>query len=195
MSQNREPPAYLEYAAAMLVKIEYLTMRLPERGLFDTMRRWCWVNKGLPGRHDLLAKVLGVTEQEIDDYLPAVMPFFSVSEGLIFCPELEDYRKHLEDRKEKQSRGGKTGSALTNKKRYGAKARTDTDVTSTSSSTLKAPRQLTRRGQVESLIQPNPIQTNQPQSLEKEVVNDTWLDGYDAASNESSATPKVKVRV
>ena len=104
----------------------------------------------MPENPGLLSKVLGFSEQEVTDSLPAVMPFFTVANGFILCPELEDYRKHLEAIKAKQSRGGKVGSALTNNKRYPLKNRIETDVTSTpssdSSSTLKVP----RRGQVES---------------------------------------------
>ena len=123
MSQNRDAPAYQEYAASLMAKLAYRTMTLREPGLAWTMRNECWVNGTLPGRHDLLAKVLGVTQQEIDDCLPAVMAFFDVADGLIFCPELEGYRKHLEERKEKLSRSGKAGADITNKKKKDAKNR------------------------------------------------------------------------
>lgn len=112
-SQNRKAPAYQEYAAEMLALMEYRIMTLPQRGLFDTMRRECWVNKKLPEQHDLLAKVLGVTEQEIKDSLHAVMFHFRASEGFIFCPELDDYRKYLDDIKEAKVTGGRTGADIT----------------------------------------------------------------------------------
>lgn len=184
MSQNREAPAYQEYAAAMLARIEYRTMTLPERGLLDTMRRECWVNRRLPGRHDLLAKVLGVTEQEIDACLPAVMPFFSVSEGYIFCPELEDYRKHLEERKEKLSRSGKAGADITNKKKKDAKNRISNSSTATPSATPSGVTQQPRRGQVGVLVQSSTEKQSPNQPLKEEVTSDPWLDDYEAASNE-----------
>lgn len=184
MSQNREAPAYQEYAASMMAQIAYRTMRLQERGLFYSMRLECWVNGKLPEKPNLLSKVLGFSEQEIIDCLPAVMRFFVASDGFIFCPELENYRKHLEGIKEKQSRGGKVGSALTNKKRYPSKSRMDTGVTSTppsdSSSTLKLSRQLPRRGQVESLVKSSTVKLSQDQSPVKEPIHDQWLDDYNA---------------
>lgn len=192
MSQNREPPGYLEYAAAIMAKLAYRTMSLQERGLAWTMRNECWVNGRLPGRHDLLAKVLGVTEQEIDDCLPAVMVFFDVSDGAIFCPELEDYRKHLEERRENQRRHGKAGAAITNSKKKTPKKCMNSDVTATPPATPMATpsgtSQPPRRGQVGVLIQSNPIKTNQNQSLVKEVINDPWIDEYNSASNQSEVT-------
>ena len=188
MSQNREAPAYQEYAAAMLARIEYRTMTLPQRGLLDTMRRECWVNRRLPGRHDLLAKVLGVTEQEIDACLPAVMPFFSESEGYIFCPELEDYRKHLEEHRARKVEGGKRGADITNKKKKDAKNRSnkgDTpNLTPIPSGMPTTTPQQPRRLKVGSLVQSSTEKQSQNQSLEKEVISDPWLDDYDTASNE-----------
>ncbi len=190
MSQNRDAPAYLEYAASMLARIEYRTATFAERGLLDTMRKECWVNRKLPATPALLAKVLGATEQEIADLLPAVMPFFSSSEAAIICPELEDYRNHLIDRKERQSRGGKVGSALTNKKRKGAKNRMDKEDSTTPSPTPSSMAatipQLPRRGQVESLVKSNTIKPSQIQSLPNEELKevevedetDPWLKDY-----------------
>ncbi|MDD2775937.1 MAG: hypothetical protein PHU06_08275 [Gallionella sp.] len=39
MTQNREPPAYQEYAATMLANKNFRLMSLEERGLFFTMRK------------------------------------------------------------------------------------------------------------------------------------------------------------
>lgn len=188
MSQNREAPAYQEYAAAMLARIEYRTMTLPERGLLDTMRRECWVNRRLPGRHDLLAKVLGVTEQEIDACLPAVMPFFSVSEGFIFCPELEDYRKHLEEHRARKVEGGRRGADITNKKKKDAKNRSnkgDTpNLTPTPSGMPTTNPKQPRQVKVGSLVQSSTEKQSPNQPLKEEVTSDPWLDDYDAASQE-----------
>jgi hypothetical protein len=144
------------------------------------MRNECWVNLRLPARRDLLAKVLGVSEQLIDDSLPAVIIYFNESDGYIFSAELEDYRKYLEERKEKQSRGGKVGSAMTNRKRYPSKTGINTDVASTPSSNSKPPRRVTRRDQVESLVEHSKAQHSQNQSIEKEVIEDPWIDKYEA---------------
>src|SRR5690554_5645482 len=98
MSQNREPPAYQEYPAPMLSKLAFRTMSMQERGLLYTLRLECWVNKKLPRDPGDLAKVLGLPPQEVADAIDAVMPFFMVADKFIYCPELEDYRQHLEER-------------------------------------------------------------------------------------------------
>jgi len=83
MSQNREAPAFQEYAAAMLSRLPFRTMTLQERGLLFTMRLECWVNVRLPHNHSDLAKVLGLPISEVADSLAAVMTFFEVIDGLI----------------------------------------------------------------------------------------------------------------
>lgn len=140
MSQNRAAPAYQEYAGDMLSNLIFRTMSLQERGLLYTLRNECWVNKQLPSDHDGLAKILSVGVAEIESSLDAVMPFFAVVDGFIICPELDTYRARLESRKNKQSEGGKAGSAITNsnRKRH-AKAvnkRVSSIPSSTSSSKL-----------------------------------------------------------
>lgn len=107
MTQNRQPPAYQEYAATMLANMTYRLMSLAERGLMDTIRRECWVNGGLPANPGPLAKVLHCDQAEVEAALPAVMSFFAVECGLIVCPELEDYRTHLAVAREKQAAGGR----------------------------------------------------------------------------------------
>ncbi len=93
-TQNREPPAFQEYAAAMLARREYRALTLAERGLLYSLRLECWVNRTAPGDPAILAKVLGYTEKEIRAALPAVMDFFTSSGSEIFSPELDDYRAY-----------------------------------------------------------------------------------------------------
>ena len=107
MTQNREPPAYQEYAANMLAKIEYRKMSLAERGLMDTLRRECWVNGGLPENPGILARVLHYDQAEVEAALPSVMPFFAIERDRIVCPELENYRTHLAEARERQAAGGR----------------------------------------------------------------------------------------
>lgn len=116
MSQNRRPPAYQEYPAEILARLPFRVMSLQDRGLFCTMRFECWVNSQLPKHPDLLAKVLGLPADQVSTSLPAVMPFFEIAGDSIICPELENYRKHLEDRNQKLSDAGKKGAAKTNEK-------------------------------------------------------------------------------
>lgn len=186
MSQNRDAPAYQEYAASIMAQLPFRTMTLQDRGLLYTMRLECWVNMHLPRSHNDLAKVLGLPIGEVVGSLAAVMPFFKVVEGFIISPELENYRAHLEDRKNKQSHGGKRGSSITNGRRSRPAKGMDNGVSSTPSSTLRPP----RRGRIESLVQLNTEKQSQAQPLEKEIAtvansdgNAEWLAEYEGAKS------------
>lgn len=179
MSQNRDAPAYQEYAAAILAQIPFRTMTLQDRGLLYTMKLECWVNMRLPQNHNDLAKVLGLPVAEVAGSLAAVMPFFEVVDGFIISPELENYRVHLEERKSKQSHGGKLGSAITNRKRKRPAKAMDDEASSTPSSTS----QLTRRGRGESLVQSSTEKPSQNQSPGRAVIADPFVTAYEAVEN------------
>jgi hypothetical protein len=135
MSQNRDAPAYQEYAAAMMAKLSYRTLNLQERGLLWTMRNECWVNSTLPSKPELLAKVLGFDTEDVTASLPAVMPFFAIDGQSIISPDLEAYRAYLKDRKERMADGGKRGADAANRKRK----RSNTDTGSDDSATPQPP--------------------------------------------------------
>ena len=179
MSQNRDAPAYQEYAATILAQLPFRTMTLQDRGLLYTMRLECWVNMRLPQNHNDLAKVLGLPVAEVAGSLAAVMPFFEVVDGFIISPELENYRAHLVDRKSKQSQGGKRGSAIANGKRNRSAKAVDDGVASTTSSTSRLP----RRGRGESLVKPSTEKPSQNQPPEKAVIVDPFVAEYEAAEN------------
>lgn len=186
MSQNRDAPAYQEYAATILAQLPFRTMTLQDRGLLYTMRLECWVNVRLPHNHTDLAKVLGLPVGEIVGSLAAVMPFFEVVNGFIISPELENYRAYLEDRKSKQSNGGKRGSAITNGKRNRPAKTVDDGVSSTPPSTSRLP----RRGGGEFLVKSSAEKQSQTQPLEKGITtvansdgNAEWLAEYEAAES------------
>ena len=178
--QNRKPPAYQEYAATILTSLSFRTMTLQDRGLLYTMRLECWVNMRLPSNDDELAKVLGLPVDEVAESLSAVMPFFDFQDGFIICPEIEDYRTHLADRRKKQSQGGKIGSAMTNCKRH-AKANS---ITSNS----RQPRQSSN----ESLVQSSSEKLSQNQSIKKAVVpvNDAFVNEYENYQNDYEKASK-----
>ena len=54
--------------------------------------------------------MLGYTKEEIDAALSAVRPFFAFDGHSIACPELLDYRHHLDAIRDKQRAGGKKGA-------------------------------------------------------------------------------------
>ena len=174
MAEKRDPPAYQEYAAATLAKLPFRVMSLQDRGLLYTMRLECWVNNRLPSDPNTLALMLGVPLALVEESLPAVMPFLAISEGSIICPELENYRQELADRRKKQSSGGKEGASITNKKR-GASSTPPGNPTSKS----RAP----RRVRSESLVQTRPDQNSQNQSNHGEDDTAQWLEEYGVACN------------
>lgn len=178
MSQNREPPAFQEYAASMLSNLPFRTMTLQERGLLYTMRLECWVNKQLPSKHHDLAKILGHPVEEIAASLAAVMEFFEIAGNFIVCPELEDYRVHLAERKLKQSQGGKRGSAITNGKRS---RKVHADNPSDLSSNSSTNPQVSHQGSVESSVQSSTEKPSKTQFSKKRIVDDPFVRDYEAA--------------
>ena len=179
MSQNRDAPAYQEYAATILAQLPFRTMTLQDRGLLYTMRLECWVNVRLPQSHNDLAKVLGLPVAEVAGSLAAVMPFFEVAGDFIISPELENYRAHLADRKSKQSQGGKRGSAITNGKRNRPTNGVDVGLSSTPPSTSRQP----RRGRGESLVKSSTEKPSQNQPPERRVISDPFVAEYEAAES------------
>lgn len=175
--QNRKAPAYQEYAAEMMAQLPYRQMILQERGLLYTMRNECWINTRLPEKPEDLAKVLGFPADEISNSLTAVMPFFAVSEGYIICPELEDYRAHLQQIREAKICGGKRGAAVTNRKRNNSKKPVGADATGMPPSMP----QLTRQVMSDSLVKSKPVEPSQTPSLGKGVIQDPWVDDYENA--------------
>lgn len=172
MAQNREPPAFQEYAAAMMAKTEYRLMSLAGRGLLYTMRLECWVNKRLPPDAPRLARVLGFDADEVAALLPEVQPFFAVDQGGLYCPELEDYREHVDERRQKQSEGGKQTAAKHKAKRL---------QTSTDGGSGDLPSDL--QGTCSSLVQHSPAKPKSIQVLSEAPVSDEWVADYDRASN------------
>lgn len=174
MTQNRKAPAYQEYAATMLSNKHYRLMSLAERGLLYALRLECWENQELPANPSDLAKYLGVQSDDINNaYTERVKEFFKLELDQLTCPELDYYRQHLNDRKAKQSEGGKKGATKTNAKFK------DT-------SNLQVPRQ----GRRESLVKHSTDKLSKTQSLESGHIsvsnNDEWVtefNDYDKASN------------
>lgn len=179
MSQNRNAPAYQEYAAAILAQLPFRTMSLQDRGLLYTMRLECWVNKQLPNNPNAIAKVFGFPADEVATSLPAVMPFFKIEGDFILCPELEDYRTHLDERRQKLRKAREKGAAITNKNRNNSNNTISNDMLTTPSATPQLP----RRGSCGPIVQSSTKKQSQVQSLEKEVTLDPWVDEYEATES------------
>ena len=150
MSEKRPPPAYQEYAATMLAKFEFRALNLEQRGLLYTLRLECWENKSLPRDTIVLSKVLGQPVSE--SALKAIQPFFKFEDNSITSPELDNYQLALDERKEKQRKGGQKGAKVTN-------SRSDK---SPPNRTAGNP-QVSRRDSGESLVKSKPRKQSQNQ--------------------------------
>ena len=173
MSQNRDAPAYQEYAATILAQLPFRTMSLQERGLLYTMRLECWVNIRLPKNQNDLAKVLGLQLVEVTSSFAAVMPFFEVVGEFVICPELENYRAYLAERRNKQSEGGKLGSDITKTKRNNKEEVANQKNSANPQGTPHVPRRVDR----DSLAQSKAEQPSQNQSSGG-GNGDPWLEDY-----------------
>ena len=175
MTQNRKPPAYQEYAATILADRNFRLMTLAERGLFFSMRLECWQNNAVPATENDLAKYLGSELSETQQaFTTRVKSFFTLNDGLFRCPELDDYRQHLDERKTKQSEGGKRGAAIVN----GKSNKPRKQASASDSARLSGNSQAPRRGEGGSLVQLSTEKQSQTQPLENDV-NDAWLKDYD----------------
>ena len=168
MAQNRDAPAFQEYAAAMMARTDYRVMSLEARGLLYTLRLECWVNGSLPGDPVLLARVLGYSAEQVQRALPELSRLFGFEGGEIRCPELDNYRAHLEERRQRQSEGGKAGAAKTNSRR-------GRPIPGDPPGKARVPR--------DSLVKNSPIQQSKENRLESEPVLDPWVNEYERASN------------
>lgn len=165
MTQNRKPPAFQEYASTILSSKEFRMMSLPQRGLLFTMRLECWVNQSVPSLPNELAKYLGLHPQEVLDALSVdVLSYFDDSGNLYACPELEDYRQHIKEQRDKQRAGGKKAAAKTNMKWKELGSGNP---------------QVTRK----SLVQLSTAQLSSNKPLENGYIDDEFVKDYEAASN------------
>ena len=182
MAQNRRPPAYVEYAATILANRQYRLMSLAERGLLYTIRLECWENIQVPASPDELAKYISCDVSDVKAALTdRVKSFLSEKENSLICPELEDYRQHLAERREKQSKGGKDGAAITNRSKKKADKEVNVDQLDGSGNS-----QASRRGTVGSLVKSSTVKSSQIPPVNRGYIDDPFVRemiSYDEASN------------
>jgi hypothetical protein len=162
-------PAFLCYASNIIADKRYRLMSLNERFVWISIYLECWPNRAVPADPDDLAKYLGYQVEEIKAGLTArVLSFFEEVRGELICPELDEYRETQRLRNLKKSEGGKKGAE---RKRIKAISKSG-DVEVIPTGTPKGP-----------LIQSKPNQSNQTQSIKKEVepIDDPWVKEYEAA--------------
>jgi hypothetical protein len=118
VTSKRDAPAYQEYASDWLANRKWRLMSLGERGLLDTMRKECWVNRSVPSNAEEIAKIFNLQEFEVSKCLTSiVLSFFTIEGANLTCPELEAYREKLNERHNKLREGGSNGGKATQKKR------------------------------------------------------------------------------
>lgn len=109
-TSDRPAPAYQEYASDILANRSYRAMTLAERGLWDTIRKECWVNGCVPSSLPELAKYLGLDLNEVTKLMnPNVMIWFKVNNADLTCPEIDAYRSTIEKRRQSMVDGGRNG--------------------------------------------------------------------------------------
>lgn len=168
MAQQRDAPAFQEYAASMMALTAYRVMSLEARGLLYSLRLECWVNGSVPSDPRTLARVLGYSPEQVAQALPEVLPLFRVQGDVIRSPELDDYRAHLDDRRQRQSAGGKAGADKTNGARLNRHAAGSTGSP-----------QVAR----ESLVKPSTVQPSKDkEALKRGAVSDSWVNDYERTS-------------
>jgi len=109
----RPPPAYQEYPSDLLANEKYRLMSLEERGLFHTLRHYCWVNGSIPATIEEISELLGITRSHLDQlFTSRVKAFFQPSDrepDRLLSPELRDYKRELVERSLKKSLAGRLG--------------------------------------------------------------------------------------
>ena len=185
MAQNRKPPCYQEYAANMLASRNFRLMNIAERGLLYTIRLECWQNKQVPSSAYDLAKYIGYDVSDVKSALTdRVKSFLYEKDGSFTCPELEDYRQHLDDMKASQSRGGKKGAAITNRNKKSVEKEVGTYHSEDSGNS-----QVTRRGGDESLVKQSTEKQSQEQPIRRSKVVDSFVTDYESVELATEVKP------
>ena len=169
---KRPLPAYLEYASDILSNVNYRLMSLEERGLWDTMRKECWVNKSLPSDPHDLATILNLESAKVQHALTnRVKSFFYEEDGMLISTELEGYRSNALHQRELMSQGGAKGGKTTQQSNWEAKA------------SLEAPLEGRLKGLNRDEMQRNEMRGKESPRREKSLAeHKEWLDEYEKQS-------------
>lgn len=117
-ASKRPAPAYQEYASDILANRSYRAMSMAERGLWDTIRKECWVNGSVPSSLPILAKYLGIDANYLKELLtPNLLKWFNLTNEDITSPEIDAYRLMIELQRQGMSVGGRNGGRKTQENR------------------------------------------------------------------------------
>jgi hypothetical protein len=122
-SANLErPPAYQEYAAVALTAESVRLMTAAERGLFTSMRWYCWTNDSVPADPERMARALSLGENEVRANLSeTVLSFFEPAEddsSRLVCPALVRQMDRLLHRREAQAQAGRDTARARREKKF-----------------------------------------------------------------------------
>ena len=164
----KDVPFFPFYAANMSSSRSFRLMSLKERGLLITIMMECWINGGVPSDFEGMAKILGLTIDDVKfSYTTRQSTFFHEEGDQLISKELEGYRKNYLDRREKQRLGGQKGAQ--NKKDKNA----------------RLPKGRPQGEPEGSLSQINSNSFKSNQLVRRELTDkefDSWLDGEDVSS-------------
>jgi len=180
----RPPPAYMEYPSDLLANMKFRRMSLSERGLWQTMRLECWVNKTLPKNPEEIAFVLNLPLQEVQANLTSgVLGFFAENEEGLYCQELEEYRVNQIARKARLSSGGKKGGETTQKLNRQLRATLQAKVQGYPEGRLKPLRGEERNGDEMQGEESSIRDYLKDEDLPNET-NDEWISDFENSSTE-----------
>lgn len=173
---KRNLPAYLEYASDLLANINYRLMTLPERGLWETMRKECWVNSKIPSKVDDLAKILNFPVDLVKSSLTdRVTSFFSESNGFFSCPELDNHKAGQLNKRDAMAHGGAKGGR-----------KTQQDIRETKGSLEGTLKPLNRNEMNRTdMNRDEEKRIESPRSEEMSPENQEWVEAFEGKKNES----------
>jgi len=90
----KDVPYFPFYAANLISSRSFRLMSLMERGLLITILIECWVNGSVPSEPSDMAKILGLTVDEVRAAFSNLLStFVEIREGQVISVELEGYKK------------------------------------------------------------------------------------------------------
>ena len=180
----RQPPAFQCYASDELASEAFRVATLEERGLYETMKKQCWVSDTIPKAIPELAKVLGIDARDVErvfnPYAPLFQLFREDEHGRLFHPELTALKAEYQERHRERSRSGKKGA----KAKWGKGKREIVEPMATPSREPMATPEKSRaefsRGKL-----------SKDESIEKKILlspeHREWIDAYDKAETAGAA--------
>jgi hypothetical protein len=98
------------YPSDLLSKREFRTSGAEERALMFSITLECWVNGSVPSDPEQLSKIVALPLNVVRMGLTKnVVHFLDEHNGEFTMPDVERYREEVEERRRKQSQGGKKG--------------------------------------------------------------------------------------